>query len=117
MKMMTPMKNKMSPAPIGVAPLPEEHGETKMNVQDMMDGGGSIQLNVSDYPQLTGIEAGAEVSGKWNGNVDAAPDEDGNVTVRFSTMEIETDNAADRALEELSNKSEQTGGDEGDDEL
>ena len=107
MQMMTPMKKS-------IAPLPQEHGETKMNVQDMMDGGGSIQLNVSDYPKLIGIEAGAQVTGTWEGNVDAAPDEDGNVTVRFSQMEIETENSADLALSNLSGKPEQSGADDGD---
>lgn len=119
MKKKMPSSMRMEEMPAGIAPLPEEHGETDMSVQDMFDGGGKIQLNVSDYPELTGIEPGAPVSGKWEGNADNTPDEDGNVMVTFSTMEIETENKADRELAEMTGKPEQTGGNEGeeDDEI
>lgn len=115
------MKKKMSSsAKIGSMLVPEDSG--KADIVDGVDGGDKIRLNVSDYPDLTGIEAGASVSGTWEGTVDDAQDEDGNVFVTPSSMEIELENAADKELSELSNRPGQIfrptgGGNEDDDEI
>ena len=84
--------------------------EKKAKIQG--EGEGKTVLNVSDYPELEGIQAGASVKGTWEGTVDSEPDKDGNVPITYNSMELETENAADKALEGMMAKPEAAGEEE-----
>ena len=61
-----------------------------------------VTFSQEEYPQLSGIQVGAEISGKRTGTV-AEVAEDGSVTVNYESTEIETENGADRELSKLKN--------------
>jgi len=74
-------------------------GEKVDRVMEGEEGDHQTVLSVEKYPELEGIEVGAEVKGSWSGKVSDVSD--GQVTIDYSELEIETENAADQALSTL----------------
>lgn len=64
--------------------------------------GKSTVMNVKEYPELEGLEVGAAVRGSWEGSVSAVDGDD--MTIAYDTVNIETENDADRELNKLQGK-------------
>lgn len=63
-------------------------------------------LSSDQYPELQGAKEGDPVSGKWEGAVEKV---DGtNVTVKYSSMELTTENKATKELNRITGKSSAT---------
>ena len=63
---------------------------------DVVNDGESTTLSVENYPELEGVQVGETISGKWSGKVTKS--ENGSVTIEYDSMELETENSADREL-------------------
>ena len=59
-------------------------------------------MNVKDYPELEGLEVGSSVKGSWEGSIASVDGDD--YTVSYDTVNIETENEADRSLQKLTGK-------------
>ena len=58
----------------------------------------TLVVDQEGYPELEGVEVGADISGKWTGKVtDVA--EDGKITIEYEKQEFELENHADKALD------------------
>lgn len=74
------------------AEMAEESAETDTTV-----------LSSDQYPELQGAKEGDQVSGKWEGTVGKV--EGSNVTVKYSSMELTTENKATKELNRITGKS------------
>lgn len=66
---------------------------------EMSEDTENTTVDEQKYPQLQGAVVGQPVSGQWQGKVSAV--QDGKVTIQYDSMQIETKNKADKALERM----------------
>lgn len=72
-----------------------EKGTPQMRSENL----GETVMSIETYPDLAGLEVGAAVSGNWEGTIEKV--EGDNVTIRYTGMELETENEADRAMDQM----------------
>ena len=72
--------------------------------QDMGEMGSTV-LDVTKFPELQGAQQGSKVSGTWEGLVDSI--ENDMAKISFSSLEISTENTADKELKRMSGQPEQ----------
>ena len=66
---------------------------------DLESDGESTSLSVENYPELEGVQVGETISGKWEGRIVEV--KNGMVKVEYDSMELETENTADRDLRQM----------------
>ncbi len=60
---------------------------------------GTTTLSIQQYPELKGIQPGDKLSGTFEGSVDSVDGD--NVTVSYSSMDLQTENPADKTFKKM----------------
>lgn len=63
---------------------------------------GSTVLSTEKYPELEGMAEGSPISGTWEGTVSKVDGK--NVTVNYTSMELTTENQADKELNRMTGR-------------
>ena len=94
----------------------QSHRPMKMNTNTMVmeNDGETTTLDSSKYPQLEGAAVGQFVKGVWEGKVTA--NDNGQVTIQYDSLDLETENSADKSLAEMKGKKQNVQPDEGEQE-
>lgn len=87
---MNPMDKMVQAGPTG--------GDGPMGM-DMASSSEGTSLSVEKYPELAAIKPGVTISGRWTGKVSGV--DNGMASIAFDSMELETENRADKALKQL----------------
>lgn len=88
-----------------IKPMMGQKGDDGKSMGQDMGEMGSTILDVTKFPQLQGAEQGAKVSGTWEGLVDSI--ENDQAKISFSSLEISTENQADKEVKRMSSQGEQ----------
>lgn len=111
---MLPMMSKKMEKGMGQGWMKKMSHESEPNMEMMSDKEYTV-LNISRYPELKGVSDGAEVTGTWTGKVVKVNGDE--VKIQYTDMSIETENAADRDLNQMMGGKKKMGNsDEGGDE-
>ena len=75
------------------------------NGMQMASESETTTLSAEKYPELEGAEVGQTVEGNFTGRVISV--DNGQVTLQYESLEISTENKADKSLRELSRQAPQ----------
>lgn len=70
---------------------------------EMASSGEQTTLSAEQYPELKNAQVGQYVEGRFTGKVNAV--NDGQVTIQYDSVELSTENKADKSLKDLSAQS------------